>query len=283
VQGCNFSVDGNLCSKEGKLIETDEQGRFEISVPIGDHYLNITKNGHTFVAEGRYPAGVGTMFTFDREVSNLTFYDNTLVSVVGRVVGGDIEGNKSVGFGESTNNVGVAELVLTPTNDLYSLNVVNVTEGLTSRYENNKDTLACASTTNNINSTSWRGAGEESGKIFIHTDAKTGEFSALVPPLVYNVSAPVVVKTQKTIGESGLVDLSNPNSTATDTTTIVSEDNENKIETEYTSEFEYNKKYVVMELKKEFNKEGYKPYFKAIRVAEKKQNAEENATEKSAF
>lgn len=43
------------------------------------------------------------------------------------------------------------------------------------------------------------------------------------------------------------------------------------------------KKYVVMELKKEFNKEGYKPYFKAIRVAEKKQNAEEGNSEESAF
>ena len=242
VQGCNFSVDGNLCSKEGKLIETDEQGRFEISVPIGDHYINITKNGHTFVAEGRYPAGVGTMFTFDREVSNLTFYDNTLVSVVGRVVGGDIEGNKSVGFGESTNNIGVAELVLTPTNDLYSLNVVNVTEGLTSRYENNKNTLACASTTSNINSTSWRGANDLSGKIFIQTDAKTGEFSALVPPLVYNVSAPVVVKTQETVGEAGLVDLSNPNVTATDTTSVINEETG----TETTLEFEYNSKYMVV-------------------------------------
>ena len=242
VQGCNFSVDGNLCSKEGKLIETDEQGRFEISVPIGDHYINITKNGHTFAAEGRYPAGVGTLFTFDREVSNLTFYDNTLVSVVGRVVGGDIEGNKSVGFGESTNNIGVTELVLTPTNDLYSLNVVNVTEGLTSRYENNKNTLVCASTTSNINSTSWRGANDLSGKIFIQTDAKTGEFSALVPPLVYNVSAPVVVKTQKTVGEAGLVDLSNPNVTATDTTSVINEETG----TETTLEFEYNSKYTVV-------------------------------------
>ena len=237
VQGCNLAVDGNLCSKEGKLIETDEQGRFEISVPIGDHYITIEKNGHTFTNEGRYPAGIGTQFTFDREVSGLTFYDNTLVNIAGRVVGGDIEGNKPVGFGDSRNNIGVAELVLTPVNDLYSLNVVTVTEGLTSRYENNTDSLACASTSDLVNSTSWRGAGDQSGKIFVQTDAKTGEFSAMVPPLTYNVSAPVVVKTKQTIGEAGLIDVSNPNSTATDTITT----NEG-----VTLEFEYNKKHVVI-------------------------------------
>ena len=237
VQGCNLAVDGNLCSKEGKLIETDEQGRFEISVPIGDHYITIEKNGHTFTNEGRYPAGIGTQFTFDREVSGLTFYDNTLVNIAGRVVGGDIEGNKPVGFGDSRNNIGVTELVLTPVNDLYSLNAVTVIDGLTSRYENNTETLACASTTDLVNSTSWRGANEQARKIFIRTDAESGEFSALVPPLIYNVSAPVVVKTNTTVGEAGLVDLSNPNSTATDT--ITTKDGEVK-------EFEYNKKYVVV-------------------------------------
>ena len=237
VQGCNLAIDGNLCSKEGKLIETDEQGRFEISVPIGDHYITIEKNGHTFTNEGRYPAGIGTQFTFDREVSGLTFYDNTLVNIAGRVAGGDIEGNKPVGFGDSRNNIGVAELVLTPVNDLYSLNVVTVTEGLTSRYENNTDSLACASTSDLVNSTSWRGAGDQSGKIFVQTDAKTGEFSAMVPPLTYNVSAPVVVKTKQTVGEAGLIDVSNPNSTATDTITT---------HEGVTLEFEYNKKHVVI-------------------------------------
>ena len=224
VQGCYLAVDGTTCTKDGALIETDENGRFEISVPIGDHHITISKTGHTFANEGRYPIGVDTKFTFDREVSNLTFYDNTLVNVAGRVVGGNIEGDKKVGFGESRNNIGVAELVLTPVNDLYSLNAVTITEGLTSRYENNKDTLGCASASDLVNSTSWRGAGEDAGKIFIHTDAKTGEFSAMVPPLIYNVSAPVVVKNTETVGESGLVDVSNPMMVTEDSLTNVNGD-----------------------------------------------------------
>ena len=237
VEGCYLMVDGAICSKDGKMIETDEQGRFEISVPIGDHYISIEKNGHTFTNEGRYPAGIGTKFTFDREVSNLTFYDNTLVNIAGRVVGGDIEGNKSVGFGESVNNIGVTQLELTPVNDRYSLNVVTITEGLTSRFENNTATLECASSTNLVNSTSWRGAKGQAGKIFIQTDAETGEFSAMVPPLAYNVSAPVVVKNGQTVGEAGFVDVSNPNSTATDTL---------RSKEGLLMEYEYNQKYAVV-------------------------------------
>ena len=217
VQGCYINVDGTPCSKDGNLIETDEQGRFEISVPIGDHHITIEKSGHTFANEGRYPIGVDTKFTFDREVSNLTFYDKTLVNIAGRVVGGDIEGNKSVGFGVSVNNIGVTQMVLTPVNDLYSLNAVTITEGTTSRYENNTSTLACASATDLVNSTSWRGANDQSGKIFIQTDANTGEFSALVPPLVYNISAPIVLKTSETVGNAGIIDVSNPLSISTDT------------------------------------------------------------------
>ena len=210
VQGCTFSIDGNPCSKDGKLIETDEFGRFEISVPIGDHHITVEKNGHTFVSEGRYPSGIDTKFTFDRPVSNLTFYDNTLVNIAGRVVGGDIEGNKTIGFGLSTNNIGVAELVLTPTNDIYSLNVVKVEDGTSFRYDNNTEEMVAASASALVNSKAWRGANEQAGKIFIQTDAKTGEFSAMVPPLIYNVSAPVVIKNKLTVGEAALVDLSNP-------------------------------------------------------------------------
>ena len=238
VQGCTFSIDGNPCSKDGKLIETDEFGRFEISVPIGDHHITVEKNGHTFVSEGRYPSGIGTKFTFDRAVSNLTFYDNTLVNIAGRVVGGDIEGNKTIGFGLSTNNIGVAELVLTPTNDLYSLNTVKVEEGTSFRYDNNSDSLVCESASALVNSKAWRGANEQAGKIFIQTDAKTGEFSAMVPPLVYNASAPVVIAKKLTVGEAALVDLSNPLVENSDTLTA-----EDGSQTLFTYHAKYNGTY----------------------------------------
>ena len=210
VQGCYIYVDDNICTMEGELIETDEYGRFEISVPIGDHYIKIEKSGHTFVNEGRYPTGVGTKYTFEQSMSNLTFYDNTLVHITGRVVGGDIEGDKAVGNGLSNNNIGVTQLVLTPTNDIYSLNVTQKVNGTVVSYENNTEVLPAASASDKINSNSWRGSGDNAGRIYINTDAETGEFSAMVPPLVYNVSAPTIISTNKTIGTAGLADSSNP-------------------------------------------------------------------------
>ena len=234
VQGCNLYVDGNVCTLDGNVIETDEYGRFEISVPIGDHYISIEKNGHTFANNGRYPTGVGTTQTFEAPISNLTFYDNTLVNVAGRVVGGDIEGNQSVGFGLSNNNIGVAQFVLTPTNDIYSLNVVKKVNGTIISYENNGQELVCETSADNINSSAWRGSGDNAGKIFIKTDARTGEFSALIPPLTYNVSAPVILSKEQTICNPGIIDISNPLSVASDT--LVDENGVENI-------FEYNAKY----------------------------------------
>ena len=261
VQGCTFSIDGNPCSKDGKLIETDEFGRFEISVPIGDHHITVEKNGHTFVGEGRYPAGIDTKFTFDREVSNLTFYDNTLVNIAGRVVGGDIEGNKTIGFGLSTNNIGVAELVLTPTNDLYSLNAVKVEEGTSFRYDNNTDSLVCESASALVNSKAWRGANEQAGKIFIQTDAKTGEFSAMVPPLIYNASAPVVIAKKLTVGEAALVDLSNPLVENSDT--LTAEDGSQKLFTyhaKYNGTYHSEPTFIVTQVGNENGKFGIENY-----------------------
>ena len=261
VQGCTFSIDGNPCSKDGKLIETDEFGRFEISVPIGDHHITVEKNGHTFVSEGRYPSGIDTKFTFDRSISNLTFYDNTLVNIAGRVVGGDIEGNKTIGFGFSTNNIGVAELVLTPTNDIYSLNVVKVEDGTSFRYDNNSDSLVCESASALVNSKAYRGANEQAGKIFIQTDAKTGEFSAMVPPLVYNASAPVVIKNKLTVGEAALVDLSNPLVENSDT--LTAEDGSQELFTyhaKYSGTYHSEPTFIVTQVGSENGKFGIENY-----------------------
>lgn len=213
VEGANLFVDGTVCSKDGELIYTNEKGEFTISVPIGDHFISVELNGHEFVEGGRYPAdpnGVGLRHTFDREIKNLEFYDKTLVNFTGRVVGGDIEGGKDLGFGLSQNNIGVAELVLTPLNETPRMNVVKVENETTYSYETNPQTEPVASASDKINSKSWRGAGaDDCRKIIIHTDSLTGEFSAMVPPLQYKVDNVKVVKTGLQVGSSTTIDLSN--------------------------------------------------------------------------
>ncbi len=225
VEGCTFYVDGTICSCDGELIQSAEDGTFTISVPIGDHFIQVKKDGHVFASAGRYPAdpnGAGVKITFDREIKNMEFIDQTLVNFTGRVVGGSIEGEKSVGFGASHNNIGITELVLSPTNDRYRLNVVKKVNGTSYSYETNTAKATVQSATSTIASHSWRGVGDAAKKIFIRTDSLTGEFSAMVPPLMYHVESMKVVATGLSVGDATTVDATNPLVELTDT--LVTED-----------------------------------------------------------
>lgn len=241
VEGCTFYVDGTICSRDGELIQSAEDGTFTISVPIGDHFIQVKKDGHVFASAGRYPAdpnGAGVKITFDREIKNMEFIDQTLVNFTGRVVGGSIEGEKPVGFGASQNNIGITELVLSPTNDRYRLNVVKKTNGTSYSYETNTSKAAVESATSTIASHSWRGAGDAAKKIFIRTDSLTGEFSAMVPPLMYNVESMKVVATGLSVGDATTVDATYPLVQLTDTLVT-----ENGVRQEYAYNCKLNQTY----------------------------------------
>lgn len=241
VEECTFYVDGTICSRDGELIQSAEDGTFTISVPIGDHFIQVKKDGHVFASAGRYPAdpnGAGVKITFDREIKNMEFIDQTLVNFTGRVVGGSIEGEKPVGFGASQNNIGITELVLSPTNDRYRLNVVKKTNGTSYSYETNTSKAAVESATSVIASHSWRGAGDAAKKIFIRTDSLTGEFSAMVPPLMYNVESMKVVATGLSVGDATTIDATYPLVQLTDTLVT-----ENGVRQEYAYNCKLNQTY----------------------------------------
>jgi hypothetical protein len=112
VPGAFVSIDNVQAIDANNVpIQTDINGQFTLEVPIGKHAISITKNGHTFAFGGRYPAKDSTVangvtshtntyqdFYEDRD-EPITFIDNTKVIVVGRVVGGTIQANKTIGFG----------------------------------------------------------------------------------------------------------------------------------------------------------------------------------------
>ncbi|MNK06805.1 hypothetical protein D3C87_247070 [compost metagenome] len=146
VPGAFVSIDNvQAIDANNNPVQTDIDGRFRIQVPIGQHSITLTKDGHTFAYDGRYPAktsstvnGVTTVtntyqdFYEDRD-EPVTFIDNTKVIVVGRVVGGTAQADKTIGFGydgkktynyrdangvsrstvyTSLNNIGKAQLTL---------------------------------------------------------------------------------------------------------------------------------------------------------------------------
>jgi hypothetical protein len=146
VPGAYVSIDNvQAIDANNNPVQTDIDGRFTIEVPIGKHAITLTKNGHTFEYDGRYPAKDvsvinGTTYTtntyqdfFEDSDEPVTFIDNTKVIVVGRVVGGTVQAEKKIGFGydgkktyaykdadgvnrtivyTSENNIGKAQLTL---------------------------------------------------------------------------------------------------------------------------------------------------------------------------
>lgn len=203
VEGVQFAVDGVSCTKDGEFIQTNEKGEYTISVPIGYHYISASKIGHKFCnADGKSYKGMGyyptqnedankmETFEFTRDIPSITFYDTTLVPIVGRVTGGAVENEKPLGLGQSVNNIGQATLTL-KASDTYSMNVSLEKNGQAYEYVTAKTDRVFAVPADAVcNSTTTVGSGsaDKARIITIKTDPKTGEFAAMVPPLQYTVT-----------------------------------------------------------------------------------------------
>ncbi|PXY46028.1 laminin G [Flavobacterium hydrophilum] len=100
TQGANVYIDGNIVlDKNNVPVVTDDKGFFDISVPIGNHYVTVKKEGHVFTYNGRFPANDFKEF-FEDSNEPVVFVDNTRVTVAGKVVGGPVEAAKVTGFGD---------------------------------------------------------------------------------------------------------------------------------------------------------------------------------------
>ena len=216
AEGIPMYVDGLVQSKDGKFCQTDASGYYEISVPIGKHFVEAKLDGHKMVAGGRFPL-TGT-YNFDRAVS-CDFADSTLVNFVGRVAGGERNDTLGVGFGASNNNIGIATITLKLNNESSSFNCQDdhSTDATSTRY--------WESDTASINSHAWTEAGLESKYIKIRTDSVTGEFSALLPPLKYTTKSVTIDNNRDEIYFTSLstVDLTQAQTQLSDSIKVVNE------------------------------------------------------------
>ena len=234
VEGVQFYVDGQICAKGGEPVTTNAYGQYEISVPIGKHYITVAKQGHEFADGGRYPADpekVDTLVNFNDAVNHLDFEDVTLVTVAGRVTGGKIEEEKPLGFGQSVNNIGQATITLGI--DGFHLNVLRHVDGITVSYDNNPDDLEVSSPTADVKSTAYRQGGDadQVKKVIIKTDPATGEFAALLPPIDYRVES-IEIESNQQLTFDNLPNIFASDPTQTETDSLALEDGTVK-------EFEY--------------------------------------------
>lgn len=181
VVGCSFEIDERpLTRPNGDLVKTDDDGVFEITVPIGVHSVRVVKTGHSFANDGFLKDASGNDLDFNAPLTNVTFHDQTKVKLLGRVVGGVIENEKPLGFGESINNIGVQTITLESTRQAYDFS----------------DTTSRATYVHNQGQWKKTGGLEDDATtvdyqqkdIVIHVSPITGEFVAMLYPEPYIVS-----------------------------------------------------------------------------------------------
>lgn len=222
VEDANIYVDGTICSKDGEAIRSKADGTFKIDVPIGDHFITVKKNGHTFVNNGRYPAdpdSVGTRFTFEQEPENpISFTDSTYVTVAGRVAGGEIQNGKLLGMKQSKANIGKAILTLDYTQSANTqINMIRDPKGTSYEMVDNPEDRPFLAATDKIKSKAYVAKGEN--VITIETDPETGEWAAKLLPLNYTVKTAYIPSQKKITFSKSAINASNPLVSYTDSLT----------------------------------------------------------------
>ncbi len=168
VAGANIYIDGNIVLDENNVpIESDSEGNFDISVPIGNHFIRVAKTGHDFTFEGRFPAETGTFQEFFEDAQEqVVFIDETRVTAVGRVVGGSVEAQKPIGFGE---------------NGLFEV-PYSAPEGDTTLRVSSKNNIGTATITLEL-----PGSVSDVTKFEFQTNENSGEYRIQVMPLNYEI------------------------------------------------------------------------------------------------
>ena len=172
LEGANVYVDGDIVLDENNSpVETDGEGKFSIDVPIGNHFITVKKNGHEFTANGRFPAASGSTDEFFQDrLEPVYFIDQTRVTVVGKVVGGSVEAEKPVGFGED----GIATNTVTNSQD----------QTETVRYSS-KNNIGTATLTFGHRPAS--GSITNATRFTFETNEASGEYRVEVMPLQYKI------------------------------------------------------------------------------------------------
>lgn len=180
VDSVMFKVDGSPVSKDNVPVMTDSEGRFEISVPIGEHFIEAYRKDHVtsrFPEEGTYEF---------LEEGTLNFYDATVVNVAGRVNGGVDSQIAPIGFKKTENRIGQALITLaleSERNNQFNMKL----DGLNG-FVHITDTTTIPSQDESIVSENIYSPTEPT-EILIRTNVENGEFSAMLPPLRYQVKS----------------------------------------------------------------------------------------------
>ena len=180
VKGVNFLVDGNrIHNAQGKYVETDYDGSFSFRVLNGQHTIQAVMDKHVFTNDGWYKNSQKQNLTAD--VAGIYFYDDTKVTLTGRIVGGDDQGLKPLMNNLSQNNLGDSlTMVLTLEGDNTSWLVYdNQHPNRTKREEVVSHPVKGDKHYTQVTT--------ERKRMVVQPDAATGEYTLKLPPVRWKV------------------------------------------------------------------------------------------------
>lgn len=194
VNECGFYMNGYpLLDAHGNMVTTDNKGNFSFFVPAVDMTLQARKDGHTLDNDGFIigikadQTGGNHNFRPSKNYDGLMLTDATKVRLVGRMIGGNVQGKLPVGLGITKNNIGdnlkmVLELEGDNTAQILYL---EDQPDLTKMAETYSQTVSNGSQGINVNKTA---VSVEKKRIVVTPDVKTGEFCLDLAPAKYKVT-----------------------------------------------------------------------------------------------
>ena len=192
VPGAQFRLDGKpLYNHQQKRVETDNQGAFTINIPAGPHKIQVEKEGHVFENEGYYidqdNTNDPTEHNWQRNIADIYLWDQTRVTLRGRMVGGEIQASKPLGQSLSTNNLGRnLKMVMQLEGDNTSW-IVRDPQNLSimERDDSLRHGALDPATKKPKDITRWHMTRHI---IEVYPDEKTGEYEIKLPPVKYKIT-----------------------------------------------------------------------------------------------
>ncbi len=188
VRDANLAMDGKIVSSGNTAYKTDGSGNFTIQVPFNHGFtLQVLKPGHTFAGGGFVRIDGDSVLRLDKALDGVRVYDQTRVRLTGRIVGGQNQGDKPLGFGLSTNNLGDdLQLVLELEGDNISQIVHDPQDPTLDTIRQTVQQLAIAPGDTQVTGTTQVIYSKK--RIIIRPDQTTGEYCADLWPVKYKIT-----------------------------------------------------------------------------------------------
>lgn len=188
VVGATFEVNGQAVVSNGEFVKSAADGKFAFSVPVGQQTVRVVKANHTFKNNGLLLDSKGINLNYQDNMTDVRFWDQTKVKLIGRMAGGTVEEDKPLGFSLSKNNLGdsptlVLELEGDASSEIHDKDAVYKDGVIDKNAPEKLDSMMVHWNEKHINGVSY-----QQQRIVITPDAETGEYEAWLYPVKYKVT-----------------------------------------------------------------------------------------------